>query len=117
MVDNVTTQQPVGYEPMRDACRLARRIVRTSYVRFLIVAMISSAAHFALKSWSAADEIPQRTDPAAWGSDHVGQNFPEYMTGDECLFCHRRIGPSWNNNRHQCQWPRDLRHLVRDSWV
>lgn len=34
--------------------------------------------------------------------DHVGQGAPEYMTGDECLFCHRqRVGPSWTDNRHQ----------------
>ena len=65
------------------------------------MAVISSAVHFAPMSWGATDEMPQRADPAAWGSDHVGQNFPEYITGDECLFCHRRIGPTWNNNRHQ----------------
>ena len=28
-------------------------------------------------------------DPAAWGSDHVGQPVPEYVDGNECLFCHR----------------------------
>jgi predicted CXXCH cytochrome family protein len=42
--------------------------------------------------------ISQRDD---WGSDHVGQEFPVYMTGDECLFCHRGIGPTWNQNPHQ----------------
>lgn len=42
-----------------------------------------------------------RVDPAAWGDDHVGQGFPEYVTGDECLFCHRDIGPNWTTNRHQ----------------
>ncbi|MGH9660105.1 MAG: hypothetical protein ACRD96_16270, partial [Bryobacteraceae bacterium] len=26
---------------------------------------------------------------------------PEYVTGDECLFCHRNdIGPGWSRNRH-----------------
>jgi predicted CxxxxCH...CXXCH cytochrome family protein len=24
-----------------------------------------------------------------------------YVTGDECLFCHRDIGPTWPDNRHQ----------------
>jgi predicted CXXCH cytochrome family protein len=38
---------------------------------------------------------------AAWGDDHVGQPFPAYMTGDECLFCHRDIGTTWADNRHQ----------------
>ena len=42
-----------------------------------------------------------RLDPAAWGSDHVGKLLPQYMTGDECLFCHRDIGPMWQENRHQ----------------
>ena len=43
----------------------------------------------------------QKLDPAAWGSDHVGQPVPEYLTGDECLFCHRgNVGPSWASNRH-----------------
>jgi predicted CXXCH cytochrome family protein len=43
----------------------------------------------------------QKLNPAAWGSDHVGKELPEYVTGDECLFCHRDIGPSWPDNRHQ----------------
>jgi hypothetical protein len=39
---------------------------------------------------------------AAWGSDHVGQAVPEYVTGDECLFCHRdRFGTDWGKNAHQ----------------
>lgn len=44
----------------------------------------------------------RQRDPAAWGSDHVGKAIPEYVTGDECLFCHRNdIGPAWATNRHQ----------------
>ncbi len=43
-----------------------------------------------------------KLDPAAWGGDHVGKPVPEYVTGDECLFCHRSdVGPSWSKNRHQ----------------
>jgi hypothetical protein len=43
----------------------------------------------------------QSLDPAAWGSDHVGKPVPEYVTGDECLFCHRNdIGAKWTHNRH-----------------
>lgn len=49
-------------------------------------------------------------DPAAWGSDHVGQPLPEYVTGDECLFCHRNdVGPTWRDNAHQ----RTMRELDR----
>ena len=43
----------------------------------------------------------RRIDPAAWGGDHVGKPMPAYVTGDECLFCHRKIGPAWRANRHQ----------------
>ncbi len=42
----------------------------------------------------------QETEPAAWGDDHVGKPMPVYMTGDECLFCHRDVGSNWQSNRH-----------------
>src|SRR6266849_249782 len=44
----------------------------------------------------------QQRDPGGWGSDHIGKPVPEYVTGDECLFCHRTdIGAGWAKNRHQ----------------
>jgi len=40
-------------------------------------------------------------DPAAWGTDHVGRELPEYMEGGECLFCHRaQVGNTWPGNKH-----------------
>lgn len=46
-------------------------------------------------------EPPKKLDPAAWGSDHVGQPPPEFTSGDQCLFCHRLdVGPAWKDNRH-----------------
>jgi hypothetical protein len=43
----------------------------------------------------------QLRDPAAWGSNHVGQPLPEHIHGDECLFCHRNdVGATWQNNTH-----------------
>jgi hypothetical protein len=40
-------------------------------------------------------------DPKGWGSNHVGKPIPEYIHGDECLFCHRNdIGPGWQKNIH-----------------
>ena len=40
-------------------------------------------------------------DPAAWGSDHVGQDVPNYMESGGCLFCHRdQVGGSWQTNKH-----------------
>lgn len=52
---------------------------------------------------SQPDE-PEREmlDPAAWGDDHVGKSFPDYVTGGQCLFCHRDdIGPRWQNDPHR----------------
>jgi predicted CXXCH cytochrome family protein len=44
---------------------------------------------------------PGRLDMAAWGKDHVGKPIPQYMTGDECLFCHRKdAAATWADNRH-----------------
>jgi hypothetical protein len=43
----------------------------------------------------------KQLDPKAWGSNHVGKPLPEYVQGDECLFCHRNeIGPAWQSNAH-----------------
>src|SRR3982074_3299870 len=43
----------------------------------------------------------QKRDPAAWGANHVGQEVPEFVHGDECLFCHRAdIGHDWPKNAH-----------------
>jgi predicted CXXCH cytochrome family protein len=40
-------------------------------------------------------------DPKAWGSNHANKPVPEFVHGDECLFCHRNdIGPSWATNVH-----------------
>lgn len=50
---------------------------------------------------SRAEEPRPIGDPAAWGSDHVGRPFPDFVSGDECLFCHRKIGPTWPQNPHQ----------------
>jgi predicted CXXCH cytochrome family protein len=50
---------------------------------------------------STQAETQKTIDPAAWGSNHVGKPTPEYVTGDECLFCHRNdIGPTWQKNPH-----------------
>ena len=50
---------------------------------------------------SAAGQEVKKVDPAAWGGDHAGKAVPEYVHGDECLFCHRNdIGPGWQKNSH-----------------
>ena len=64
--------------------------------------LLTIAASVTVRVLATADETeqPRRIDPAAWGADHVGKSHPAYMTGDECLFCHRTIGPTWLDNRH-----------------
>lgn len=43
----------------------------------------------------------QTRNPKAWGSNHVGKPVPEFVSSDECLFCHRNtIGPHWQENAH-----------------
>jgi hypothetical protein len=60
-------------------------------------------------------------NPNAWGKDHVGRPVPEYVSGDECLFCHRNdIGPGWSKNRHsltvrQREDAPELAKLLRDQ--
>ncbi len=43
----------------------------------------------------------QSQSPSAWGESHAGQSPPDYIQGDECLFCHRNeIGAGWAKDRH-----------------
>jgi len=52
-------------------------------------------------SVTAAPPAKQPLDPAAWGSDHVGQPLPQYTEGGECLFCHKTtVGVTWQKNSH-----------------
>ncbi len=40
-------------------------------------------------------------EPPPPANNRAGQPPPEYITGDECLFCHRIIGQTWSLNEHQ----------------
>ena len=56
---------------------------------------------FAERRPSRGQQDEKKLDPAAWGSNHVGKAIPEFVHGDECLFCHRNtIGASWQKNAH-----------------
>lgn len=67
-------------------------------------------ATFGMVAPLPSDSPPR--DPARWGSDHVGKPVPEYVTGDECLFCHRKVvGPNWGDNAHN----RTLRPVDSES--
>ena len=69
-----------------------------SNVSLTIIAIVS--AILPVGSLPAEDRT-SLLDPSAWGSDHVGEPVPEFVSGDQCLFCHRKeIGPAWTENRH-----------------
>lgn len=45
---------------------------------------------------------PQAAESPQKPSHHIGRDLPDYVTGDECLFCHRNVvGSSWHLNAHQ----------------
>ncbi len=61
----------------------------------------SIAAILIFTSGQKAQEQNASRDPRAWGGNHVGKPVPEYVQGDECLFCHRNdIGATWQKNAH-----------------
>ncbi|MFP6873151.1 MAG: multiheme c-type cytochrome [Verrucomicrobiales bacterium] len=71
--------------------------------RPVLALALACAASVILGISISADGQPQGKllNPAAWGSDHVESPVPDYTTGGECLFCHRReIGSQWAKNRH-----------------
>jgi len=52
-------------------------------------------------SFQQSNEQAKPQDPKAWGGNHVGKPVPDFVHGDECLFCHRNdIGPGWQKNAH-----------------
>lgn len=89
-----------GYGPMCEKVESHREKLSGGNRRQSLLLM---AAMFAvLASTFAEDGVERiRVDPAAWGDDHVGKPLQSYITGDECLFCHRTIGPTWPDNPHQ----------------
>ncbi len=82
---------------------MPRSVKYLTVVSLLMIGWSAASVHSAFQNGRFQNDRakPRRVDLAAWGSDHVGKPFPSYLTGDECLFCHRKIGPTWGNNRHQ----------------
>src|ERR1044071_9080313 len=70
---------------------------RLKLVTLVFVFLLTSLLYF-----EASAQQPQKPpDPKAWGSNHAGKPVPEFVHGDECLFCHRNdIGPGWSKNTH-----------------
>lgn len=64
----------------------------------LVTAILAGIIFFAVEVRTGAFS---QQDPAAWGSNHAGKPLPEFVHGDECLFCHRNnIGATWQKNAH-----------------
>ncbi|NOT63847.1 MAG: hypothetical protein HOP19_26835 [Acidobacteria bacterium] len=67
---------------------------------FKCAALLLGSAAFFFSAVVNSQE-PKPLDPKAWGATHAGKPVPEYITGDQCLFCHRNtIGPSWAMDGH-----------------
>ncbi len=84
------------------------RMVQRIVVAGSISAFVVCAASRLLESKSAAAVQSNKAssigkiDPAAWGTDHVSKPLPDFVSGDECLFCHRNeFASTWKKNRHQ----------------
>lgn len=61
----------------------------------------AGAASYRQSGQQSGQPPAKPNDPKAWGSNHAGQAVPEFVHGDECLFCHRNdIGPGWQKNAH-----------------
>lgn len=73
------------------------------WLAWAAIALLATVAVFSLASKSSTGAPPAitRLDPAAWGTDHVSAEVPQYMESGECLFCHRQpIGNTWPGNKH-----------------
>ena len=71
--------------------------------RGLFLLAFACTIFFVVRALTSSKKQTSRklVDPAAWGEDHVGGSVPDYVTGGECLFCHRKdIGAQWAKNRH-----------------
>ncbi len=88
------------------------------WLRILIV--FSTIFGAMVMVWAQQDSAEKKPlDPKAWGSNSVGKGIPEYVHGDECLFCHRtNIGLNWQKNAHaaalrQIEDAPDLEHVLK----
>ncbi len=78
------------------------RKISTGIIGFKFLAVFSVMSLLLASAAAVQNNTPKKTrDPKAWGGNHVGKPIPEYVQGDECLFCHRNdIGPDWQKNSH-----------------
>jgi hypothetical protein len=89
-----------NYPPMpRKSWSVA--LVLFLWVCCLAIGVLRTGSGVGLADGKAAKQPSSINSPADWG-DHVGAPLPEYVTGEECLFCHRDDwGNRWAKNYHQ----------------
>jgi hypothetical protein len=67
----------------------------------LIIVLAAVALVGFFRGQQASGQEQKTLDPKAWGANHAGQEVPEFIHGDECLFCHRQnIGQFWQLSPH-----------------
>lgn len=78
-----------------------------TYVRLLLtIGLLAAGALYTFSfarraSGQNPETVRKQLDPKAWGGNHVGRPIPDYVHGDECLFCHRYdVGVTWQKNAH-----------------
>jgi len=110
------------------------RLLASSAGWLLLSALLVGVPAFGVQDHDGAKAGPDvgQSKPAANGAaaasprnDHVGKPLPDYMTGDQCLFCHRNVvGPTWQQEPHAWtirtpdippivpQLPKDATHVI-----
>jgi hypothetical protein len=78
------------------------RRISTDFIGLKLLAVFSVMSLLLVSAAAVQNSTSKKTrDPKGWGGNHVGKPIPEYVQGDECLFCHRNdIGPTWEKNSH-----------------
>src|SRR5215831_20084356 len=72
-----------------------------SAIPILAVVLLTMATMTISQQTTPSKNSQSANDPAGWGGNHVGKPIPEFVHGDECLFCHRNnIGVTWQQNAH-----------------
>jgi len=123
--------QLVGVQPAGNIARRQKKVFLMTLVAGIL--LVPAPARAGKNPGIAPGGIPsgQATTPVASGSsnsphaDHVGKPVPDYMTGDQCLFCHRNVvGPTWEQEPHAwtirplgvppnvAQVPKDATHVI-----
>jgi hypothetical protein len=70
-------------------------------IRIVAVLAFALVSGWLFAGKTSGHQEEKKLDPAAWGSNHVGKPVPEFVHGDECLFCHRNtVGATWQKNAH-----------------